>query len=163
MSKAPMPADRRQLQEIWQASHDRRQTTSIDDDALAHQLGIIDKRIARSSTKAATSNRAKGAVRFWKHRRASIIRAAVEKAHPGHAGDAAAMHAEQLLLAGAPRHLRVAESQAKVAVELAAKRLELLDPESLPTDLKRASQVLTQAQATHRAALLEAINWETGA
>jgi hypothetical protein len=154
---------RQQLREIWQASRDRRQATSIDDDALAHQLGIIDKRIARSSLKAAGSNRARGALRQWTQRRAALIRTATEAAHPGHAGDAAAEQAERLLLAGAPQHMRVEESLARHAVAVATKRLQELDPESLPSDFKRAREVVAKAQATHAAALLAAIHWETGA
>ena len=153
---------RQQLLEIWQASRDRRQATSVDDDALAHQLGMIDKRIARSSLKAAGSNRAKGALRKWTQRRAALIRSAMETAHPGHAGDAAAEQAERLLLAGAPQHLRVEESLARHAVAAASKRLQELDPESLPSDFKRAREVVAKAQATHAAALLAAIHWETG-
>ena len=153
---------RQQLLEIWQASRDRRQDTSVDEDALAHQLGMIDKRIARSSLKAAGSNRAKGALRKWTQRRAALIRSAMEAAHPGHAGDAAAEQAERLLLAGAPQHLRVDESQARHAVDVATKRLQELDPESLPSDFKRAREVVAKAQATHLAALLAAIHWKTG-
>ncbi len=165
MSAATKPAEqsRQQLREIWQASRNRRQATSIDDDALAHQLGIIDKRIARSSIKAAGSNRARGALRQWTQRRAAQIRSAVGAAHTGHAGDEAAEQAERLLLAGAPQHLRVDESQARHAVKIATKRLQELDPESLPSDFKRAKEVVAKAQATHAAALLAAIHWETGA
>jgi hypothetical protein len=164
MTTARHPAEqsRQQLLEIWQASRDRRQATSVDDDALAHQLGMIDKRIARSSIKAAGSNRAKGALRKWTQRRAALIRSAMEAAHPGHAGDAAAEQAERLLLAGAPQHLRVDESQARHAVAAASKRLQELDPESLPSDFKRAREVVAKAQATHAAALLAAIHWKTG-
>lgn len=165
MTTATHPAEqsRQQLLEIWQASRDRRQATSVDDDALAHQLAMIDKRIARSSMKAAGSNRAKGALRKWTQRRAALIRSAMEAAHPGHAGDAAAEQAERLLLAGAPQHLRVDESQARHAVDVATKRLQELDPESLPSDLKRAREVVAKAQATHAAAMLAAIHWKTGA
>jgi hypothetical protein len=154
--------DREQLRAIWKASRERQRATGIDDDALAHQLGIIDKRIARSSIKAAGSNRARGALRTWTQRRAALIRSAVQAAHPGHAGDAAAEQAERLLLAGAPQHLRVDESQARHAVDVATKRLQELDPESLPSDFKRAREVVAQAQAKHAAALWSAIHWETG-
>ena len=91
-----------------------------------------------------------------------LIRSAVEAAHPGHAGDAAAGQAERLLLAGAPQHLRVEESLARHAVDVATKRLQELDPESLPSDFKRAREVVAKAQATHAAALLAAIIWKTG-
>jgi hypothetical protein len=162
MSTTTMPTDRPALQTIWQASCDRQQAKAIDDDALAHQLAIFDKRIQRSSVKAATSNRARGAVREWTQKRAALIRSALEAAHPGHAGDAAAEQAERLLLAGAPQHLRMEESQARLAVELAIKRLQELDPDSLPSDFKRAREVVANAQAVHRAALINAIQWNAG-
>jgi hypothetical protein len=154
--------DREQLRAIWKASRDRQQANGIDDDALAQQLAVIDKRIMRASANAATSNRARGAVRAWTQRRAALIRSAAEAAHPTHAGDAAAEQAERLLIAGAPQHLRVDESLARQAVALATKRLQELDPDSLPADFKRAREVLEREHAKHTEALLAAINWETG-
>lgn len=50
-------------------------TTSAE---LELQLAWIDKRIERSQQHAATSNRAKGAVREWTQKREALLRAAAE-------------------------------------------------------------------------------------
>jgi hypothetical protein len=155
--------DRESLRQIWHAGRERQQTKGIDEEALAQQLAVIDKRISRASASAATSNRARGAVRAWTQRRAALVRSAAESAHPAQAGDAAAEQAEKLLIAGAPQHLRVEESLARQAVAQATKRLAELDPESLPADFKRAREVLEREHTRHRDALLAAINWEPGA
>jgi hypothetical protein len=153
--------DRRKLLKVWQASQDPRQHQRRDD-AFAHQLALIEKRILRSSAHAHTSNRARGAVRIWTHRRAALIRRAAEAACQAGEGNDAAQQAEKLLLAGAPQHLRVEESQARTSMELAMKQLQQLDPESLPADFKRATDVLRQAHAKHAEALWSAISWEAG-
>ena len=153
---------REQLRVVWQASRDRQRASCADDDALQHQLRVIDQRILAASASAHTSNRARGAVRQWTHKRAQLIASHLQAAHPGHGDDLAAEQAERLLIAGAPQHLRVDESQARHAVALATKRLEALHPESLPSDVRRAQGVLAQAHATHAAALAAACNWNTG-
>jgi hypothetical protein len=63
----------------WQPSQDPQQPTCMTTaDELRAQLAWIDKRIRRSQQHAATSNRARGAVREWTQKRLALLKRAAD-------------------------------------------------------------------------------------
>lgn len=65
---------------IWQPSQDPASPTCTSaSEQLAMQLAWIDKRISRSKQHAATSNRARGAVREWTQKREALLLAAAKR------------------------------------------------------------------------------------
>ncbi len=156
MSKSDTEQARQRLRQMWHAArrgtHDATQTIH-DPDVLA-QLAWIDARIRRSLQHAATSNRARGAVREWTQKRAALMRAATQT------DDAGAHQAERLLLSGAPEHLRRAEARARYAVELQEAKVAAMRDAGTTEALDEARSALTLLHATHKAALQAAIDWE---
>lgn len=156
MSAATIRKSRAKLQQVWLLAQEQ-SSTEAHQAVLAQRLAWIDKRIQRSQANAATSNRARGAVREWSQKRAALLREAEQPVH-GMIGPEA-MAAQQQLLAGAPQHLRDAEKRARQAMDDARAKLAALDPDSLPTDHKHARDVLRCLEQRHETALRQAIDW----
>lgn len=77
-----------QVQGVWRPSADPQQPTCITGlpDHVLAQLAWIDRRISRSLPHAATSNRARGAVREWTQKKQALLRAVHKQPRQGSGG-----------------------------------------------------------------------------
>jgi hypothetical protein len=125
-------------------------------DARARQLAWIDQKINKAAKHAATSNRARGAVRQWTQRKLAMMTAS-DGSPCG--TNAKAEEAEQLLVAGAPEPLRAAVEAARDALSKARQYVLTLHHDCLPTDRQHAMDLVQVADLAHETALRRAIDW----